>query len=228
MRKIFFFLLFILTNYLLFAQRVAFIASDIIREKFPEAKQADQRIRSIVDEWKRELEELDQRIENLKFEISKNRLVWSEEERRLKEKELLDLNTQKLAYSRKKFEPGGEYDYIVKTIFQPIEEKISAAIQIVAAENGFDIIWDKSTQPLAYVNYKYDLTLKVLRELGVDVSQMEKELEEKISKDPRNQQKETPSTLRKKSRNKKEIQKNQQSPNNEENIKTEEEESKNK
>lgn len=228
MRKIFFFLLFILTNSLLFAQRVAFIASDIIREKFPEAKQADQRIRSIVDEWKRELEEFDQRIENLRFEISKNRLVWSDEERRLKEKELLDLNTQKLTYSRKKFEPGGEYDYVVKTILQPIEEKISASIQKVAAENGFDIIWDKSTQPLAYVNYKYDLTLKVLRELGIDVSQMEKELEEKISKDPRNQQKGTPSTLRKKSRIKKEIQKNQHPPNNEENIKTEEEESKNK
>lgn len=218
----------IVSNLSLFAQRVGFIASDIIREKFPEAKQADQRIRSIVDEWKRELEELDQRTENLKFEISKNRLVWSDEERRLKEKELLDLNTQKLAYSRKKFEPGGEYDYIVKTIFQPIEEKISAAIQKVAAENGFDIIWDKSTQPLAYVNYKYDLTLKVLRELGIDVSQMEKELEEKISKDPRNQQKEIPSSLRRKSRTKKKVQETQQPAGTEENIKTEVEESKTK
>lgn len=189
-----------------FSQRVGFIATDVIRENFPEAKQAEQRIRSIVDEWKRELEELDQRIENLKFEISKNRLVWSDEERRFKEKELVDLNSQKLAYSRKKFEPGGEYDYIVKTILQPVEEKILAAMQKVAADNGFDLIWDKSTQPLAYVNYKYDLTLKVLRELGVDVSNMEKELQEKISKDPRNQQKETPSSLRKKSRSRKQIQ----------------------
>ncbi|MGQ9818721.1 MAG: OmpH family outer membrane protein [Candidatus Kapaibacteriales bacterium] len=227
MKKIFFLLL-ILANSLLYAQRVGFVASEIIRQKFPEAKQADQRIRSLVDEWKREIEELDQRIENLKFEISKNRLVWSDEERRLKEKELLDLNTQKLAYSRKKFEPGGEYDYVVKTILQPIEEKISAAIQKVAAENGFDIIWDKSTQPLAYVNYKYDLTLKVLRELGVDVSQMEKELEEKISKDPRNQQKETPSTLRRKSRTQKEIQKTNQPAETEKNTKTKEEESKQK
>ncbi len=175
-----------------FSQRVAFIATDVIRDKFPEAKQAEQRIRSIVDEWKRELDELEQRIEALRFEINKNRLIWSDEEKAAKEKELNDLLTQKLTYSRKKFEPGGEYDMVVKTIMQPIEDKINAAIQKVAAENGFDIVWDKSTQPLAYVNYKYDLTLKVLRELGVDVSQMEKELEAKISKDPRNiQQKET-------------------------------------
>lgn len=190
-----------------FAQRVGFIASDVIRDKFPEAKQAEQRIRSVVEEWKRELEDMDKRIENLRFEIAKNRLIWTEEEKKLKEKELEDLTTQKLVYSRKKFEPGGEYDMLVKTIMQPVEEKIYAAVQKIAAENGFDIIWDKSSNPLAYVNYKYDLTLKVLRELGVDVSQMEKELQEKISKDPRNQVKvETPSTQRRKQRTtKKEI-----------------------
>ncbi|MEJ5285621.1 MAG: hypothetical protein CH6_3415 [Candidatus Kapaibacterium sp.] len=204
----FLFIIILLAPIQLFAQRVGFIASDIIREKFPEAKQAEQRIRSVVEEWKRELEDMDKRIENLKFEINKNRLIWTEEEKRNKEKELEDLTTQKLTYSRKKFEPGGEYDILVKTIMQPVEEKIYAAVQKVAAENGFDIIWDKSTNPLAYVNYKYDLTLKVLRELGVDVSQMEKELQEKISKDPRNQVKvETPSTQRKKQRTtKKEVQ----------------------
>ncbi len=192
----------------LFSQRVGFIATDLIREKFLEAKQAEQRIRSVVEEWKRELEEIDKKIENLKLDISKNRLIWSDEEKRLKEKELEDLTTQKLTYSRKRFEPGGEYDMVVKTIMQPIEDKIYAAVQKVAAENGFDIIWDKSNNPLVYVNYKYDLTLKVLRELGVDVSQMEKELEEKIAKDPRNQiqiQKETPSSIRKKQRSKKEV-----------------------
>lgn len=201
-------IIFVVSTSTLFGQRVGFIATDLIREKFPEAKQAEQRIRSIVEEWKRELEDLDKRVENLKFEISKNRLIWSDEEKRLKEKELEDLNVQKLMYSRKRFEPGGEYDMVVKTIMQPIEDKIYAAIQKVAAENGFDIIWDKSNNPLAYVNYKYDLTLKVLRELGVDVAEMERELEEKIAKDPRNKiqvERETPSSIRKKQRTKKEV-----------------------
>lgn len=213
-------IVFVVSTYALFGQRVGFIATDLIREKFPEAKQAEQRIRSIVEEWKRELEDLDKRIENLKFEISKNRLIWSDEEKRLKEKELEDLNVQKLMYSRKRFEPGGEYDMVVKTIMQPIEDKIYAAIQKVAAENGFDIIWDKSNNPLAYVNYKYDLTLKVLRELGVDVAEMERELEEKIAKDPRNKiqiEKETPSSIRKKQRTKKEVE-----PKQPENIQKEE------
>ncbi|MCX7879118.1 MAG: OmpH family outer membrane protein [Ignavibacteria bacterium] len=202
-KKIFFLVvvgIIVLSNYP-YAQRVGFIASNIIREKFPEAIQAEQRIRSIVEEWKREIEEMERAIENLKFEINKNRLIWTDEEKKQKEKDLEDLITQKLSFSRKKFEPGGEYDMIVKTIMQPIEDKIYAAVQKVSAENGFDIIWDKSTQPLAYVNYKYDLTLKVLRELGVDVTQMEKELQEKISKDPRNVIKvESPAATRRKQR----------------------------
>ncbi len=59
-------------------------------------------------------------------------------------------------------------------------------MQQVAADKGFDIILDQSIQPLPYVNYKYDLTINVLKVLGVDVSDLEKELQDKIEKDPRN------------------------------------------
>ncbi len=64
----------------------------------------------------------------------------------------------------------------------------------------YDIIWDKSVNPLPYTNFKYDLTVKVLRKLGVDVKKLEDELRQKISKDPRNQEKETKSAPRGRSR----------------------------
>lgn len=174
-----------------FSQKVAFISSEVIRDKFTEAKSADQRVRSMVDDWKRELEDMERKIEDLKFEIKKNRLIWSDEEKRTKDKELEEMQTNKLEYARRKFEAGGEYDMLVKQMMQPIEEKIYAAVQQVSADEGYDMIWDKSLQPLAYSNAKYDLTIKVLRKLGVDVKALEKELQEKIDKDPRNQKKET-------------------------------------
>jgi len=182
------------------AQKVAFISSDEIRSHFPAAKQADQRIQSLVDEWKREIKALETQIENLEFDIQKNRLVWSDDEQEQKEKELTDLKTQKNVYARTKFEPGGEYDQIVQQMMLPIEEKIYAAVREVSVEQGFDIVWDKSLQPLAYVNFKYDMTVKVLRKLGVDVDKLEEELEQKISKDPRNAEKETKQAPRKRSR----------------------------
>lgn len=173
------------------AQKIAFIASDIIRDKFPEAKAADQRVRSMVDEWKRELEDMEKKIEDAKFEIRKNRLIWSDEEKKTKDKELEELQVQKLEFARRKFEAGGEYDATVKQMMSPIEEKIYAAVQQVAADEGYDIIWDKSQNPLPYSNSKFDMTVKVLRRLGVDVKALEKELQEKIDKDPRNAKKDT-------------------------------------
>ena len=171
------------------AQRVGFVASDLIREKFPDAQQADQRIKSVVEEWKRELDGMEKSIEAAEADIRKNRLIWSDDEKALKDKDLESLKSQYRDFSRKKFEPNGEYDATVKTIMKPVEEKIYAAIQEVSADEGFDIIWDKSVSPLVYTNFKYDLTVKVLRKLGVDVKKLEEELKEKIAKDPRNQKK---------------------------------------
>lgn len=182
------------------AQKVAFISSDEIRKHFPAAKQSDQRIQSIVDEWKREIKSLGTQIENLEFEIQKNRLVWSDDEREKKVQELSDLKTRKMVYARDKFEPQGEYDQIVQQMMLPIEEKIYASVREVSIEQGFDIVWDKSLHPLAYVNFKYDLTVKVLRKLGVDVDKLEEELNKKIKKDPRNEKKDTRQAPRKRSR----------------------------
>lgn len=176
----------ILASSSLFAQRVAFFNSQTVREKYPDAQQAQQRVQSMTDEWKRELDAMQMKIDNLDFEIKKNRLVWTESERIGKDTELLNLKKQRDNNARQIFEPNGKYDEAVKTIFTSVEEKIYAAVQQVAADKGFDIIWDQSIQPLAYVNYKYDLTVNILKVLGVEVAELEKELKDKIEKDPRN------------------------------------------
>lgn len=187
----------ILTTQQLSAQRVGFINSETIREKFPDAKQAEQRLESIVEEWKREIRSMQERIDQLEFEIKKNRLIWSDQERQEKERQLKELKDKKRKFATERFEPGGEYDKTVKMIQQPVEAKIYAAVQKVSAEEGFDIVWDQSIQPMAYVNFKYDLTVKVLKELGVDTQKLEADLKQKIENDPRNKRDESKSPRRK-------------------------------
>jgi outer membrane protein len=184
-----FVLMLIASANLALAQRVAFINSNTVRDKFPEAQQAQQRVQSMTDEWKRELDAMQQKIDNLEFEIKKNRLIWTEDERRTKESELGSQKRVREDYAKTIFEPNGKYDNAVRTIFTAVEEKIYAAVQKVAADQGFDIILDQSVQPLPYVNYKFDLTVNVLRNLGVDVAELEKDLQDRIEKDPRNEQK---------------------------------------
>ncbi|MGI6369086.1 MAG: OmpH family outer membrane protein [Ignavibacteria bacterium] len=168
------------------AQKVGFLSSKMIREQLPDAKIAEQRVQTMVEEWKREIASMEEQIAAIEFEIKKNRLIWSESERANKEKEYKGLILRKQQYAKEKFDAGGEYDVIVNEVMRPVEEKIYAAVQEVASKEKYDIIWDQSSQPLPYVNFKYDITLKILRLLGVDVEALEKEQQEKISKDPRN------------------------------------------
>jgi|GEM_PF-616985 len=179
----------------LFSQKVGFISSQTLREKFNEAQLAEQRIQTIVDSWKREIEAMKVDIETMEEEIKRNRLVWTDVEKSSKLNSLNELRKKRTEYTSKKFEPGGEYDITVKSIMSPIETKIFAAVQEVSAKEGYDIILDQSLHPIPYVNFKYDLTVLVLKKLGVNVEELEKDLEKKISNDPRNLEK-TPKTIK--------------------------------
>ncbi len=187
----------------LHAQKVGYIASDAIRSRWPEMQQAEQRIQSMVDDWKREATEQQKAIDQLDAEIKKNRLIWTLEERQQKEAELIRLKEERQRYLKQKFEPGGEYDQQSQAILRPVEEKLFAAVQEVAANEGFDIVLDKSTQVIPYVNPKYDLTVKVMKKLNITADDLEKELAKAIEEDPRNKaerQKQSPPTPRRRSR----------------------------
>ncbi len=188
---------------ILSAQKVGFISSEEIRKHYLDAKQADQRVQSIVDNWKRQLNQMELDIEDLEFEINKKRLVWSDAERQEKEKELETQKQARMAFAREKFEEGGEYDKTVASMYKPVETKIYAAVQKVSSDEGYDFILDKSLHPIPYANPKYDLTVKVLRELGVDVKELEKQLQEQIDKDPRNQKSQSKEPPKRRSRERK-------------------------
>jgi outer membrane protein len=176
------------------AQKVGYVSSQTIREKFPEAKQAEQRLQTMVDNWKRELEDQQKVINELDLEIKKNRLVWTEVEKTEKIANLEKKKKEREEYATRKLGPNGEYDAAIALVFRGVEEKIYAAIQEISFDDNYDIVWDKSTQPLAFINPKYDLTVKVLKKLGINVDDMEKQQQEAIDKDPRNSKKSTPAS----------------------------------
>ncbi|MCX6153262.1 MAG: OmpH family outer membrane protein [Candidatus Kapabacteria bacterium] len=178
--------LFFFLGHNLLAQKVGFISSDLIKGKYNEVKQGELRINSIVDEWKREIEGMNRQITSADSNIQKNRLIWSDGERAEKMKELDDIKRKRQDYTKSKFDNGGDYDKVVQMIMQPIEQKIYAATQEVASEESYDFIFDQSQVPIPYTNFKYDLTVKVLRKLGVNTDELEKDQKKKIEADPRN------------------------------------------
>ncbi len=174
------------------AQKIGYVSTDAIRAQYEANKQAEERLNALVEEWKQELAKRQTDIDELELEMRKNRLIWSDAERTTKEKELETKRQDRDKYARDKFEPGGEHDKTAEQLFKGIWTKIYASIQKVAAAEGYDIVWDKSTQPLVYVNAKYDLTVKVMKELGIDAGDLERKQADIISNDPRNKRAEEP------------------------------------
>jgi len=191
--------LFLVSVFTASAQKVGYIASHVIRERFPDAQAAQQRIQSLEEEWKRELDEQQQKIKQLELDIQKNRLVWSDVERTEKETLLQKTRKDREDFARRKFSPKGEYDAAVLEILKPVEEKIYAAIQEISSNENYDIVWDKSTQPLVFINPRYDLTVKVMKRLNIPVEDLEKKQEEAIEEnDARNKDREKEDPKKKK------------------------------
>ena len=162
--------------------KVGFVNSATIRERSGDYQNAKQRIESIVSDWKKQIDEQQAAIQALETDIVKKRLIWSEAELRDKEQTLQRKRLDKEEFVRKKFNSGGEFDTLVVVTMKPVEAKIAAAIQEVGITEGYDYVWDKTTQPLLYANPRYDLTVKVMEKLGLFTDDIKAKLQESIDK----------------------------------------------
>jgi outer membrane protein len=169
------------------AQKIGYVSTNAIRERFQDSKAAEQKLQTLVEEWKAEIQQKQKDVDDLELEMKKNRLIWSDTERQQHERELEQKRKERDKLARERFEPGGEYDKQAKGMFGIVNDKIYAAVQKVAANEGYDIVWDKSTDPLVYVNPKFDLTVKVMQALGIDAEDLDRKQKEAIENDPRNQ-----------------------------------------
>lgn len=181
---------------LLHGQKIGYVSTDAIRDKYEANTMAEQRLEQLVDGWKSELEQMQKDIDELELEMKKNRLIWGDGEKLQKERELDDKRRKREQFARTVFEPGGEHDKQAEALFTAVWEKIYLAIQKVSSAEGYDIVWDKSTQPLVFVNAKYDLTVKVMKQLGIDAEDLEKKQLQVIDQDPRNKKASEPRSRR--------------------------------
>lgn len=162
--------------------KVGFVNSNTIRERSGDYQNAKQRIESNVNDWKRQIDEQQTAIQVLETDIQKKRLIWSEAELRERELTLQRKRMEKDDFVRSHFNTGGKFDTLVVSTMKPIEAKIAAAIQEVGITEGYDYVWDKSTQPLLYANPRFDLTVKVMEKLGLFTDDIKAKLQETIDK----------------------------------------------
>ncbi len=141
--------------------------------RLPEAQNARAKLSETQASWLREIQRQEGEIADVRRDIGTNRLLWNQQEKQEAAARLADLESKLAAYRASKFGPKGEYEKLQQDVMTPIVDKVAKAIEEEARAGKYDYVLDKSNRAagILFANPSNDLTVGVLRRLGVDVSQ---------------------------------------------------------
>lgn len=154
----------------LHAQKIAYVSSEAIVDKLPDAKNARAKLTELQVGWMREIGRQEADITKLQGEVETNRLLWSAQEKRDADARLADMQAKLVAYRASKFGPKQEFEKQQNELMGPVIEKIAKAVEDEAKAQKFDYVFDKSSRgmPMLYGNPANDITWAVLKRLGVE------------------------------------------------------------
>ncbi len=148
-------------------QKIGYVDSQIILTQLPEAIKAQSDLDAMTSVWSNQVDSMKLALQQQYADVQKQLATMTEDQKQIKQKELIEKEQQIYAFQNKKFgQPNGEIYLKQETIFEPVKKKIYAAIEKVAKDEGMQFIFDKSGDILLlYADEAFDITFKVLDSL---------------------------------------------------------------
>ncbi|WP_160068148.1 OmpH family outer membrane protein [Sphingobacterium bovisgrunnientis] len=168
MKKIFAILAFLTVSIsATFAQRFAYVDSEYILRHVPEYTSAQKQIDDLAKQWQDQIDIQYTEIEKLYKAYQNDHSLLSEDMRKRREDEIVNKEKQVKDLQRQKFSYGGDLEKERTRLFQPIQTRISKAIEDFAKAQGFDFIVDKGSElTFLYSNPALDKSNDVITKLG--------------------------------------------------------------
>ena len=159
-------LFFVITNYSL-AQKFAYVDTDYILAKIPEYNQAQDKLDNYSKGWQEEIEMTMQKIEKMYRSYQSEQILLTEEMKRAREDMIFAEEKKVQDLQIKYFGPEGMLFSKRQELIKPIQDKIYDAIQQVATNNKYSVIFDSSSDLIMlYTNNNLDKSDKVLEIMG--------------------------------------------------------------
>jgi outer membrane protein len=143
--------------------KLGYVDSQKILMSYPEALEAQKKLETFGTGVNNELKKMEDDFKALQEQLNQQSLLLSEEKKRAKAQELQDMAMQYQTLGQQRQEE------IVKKreeLFKPVYEKVNAAIKRMGDAEGYDMIFDAIQGNLLFAKEQYDLTEKLLGELG--------------------------------------------------------------
>ena len=168
MKKIFYLILislFAVNN--TFSQKFAYIDSDYILNKIPEFKQAQDKLDALSAEWQKEIEKKFTDVENMYKSYQQEQILLTKPMKNKREEAIMRAEKEAKDLQRKYFAPQGELNLKRQELVKPIQDKIYDAVQQLASNNKYAVIFDSSSDLIMlYSNPNLDKSDKILEILG--------------------------------------------------------------
>ncbi len=167
--KSFLVFVFILTaNTSLFAQKYAFVDTQYILDNISEYKAAQQQLDQVSLNWQKDIEAKYAVIDKLYKDYQAEQILLTEEMKRKRETEITTKEKEVKEFQKQKFGFEGELFKKKQELVKPIQDKIFNAVKKLATDQGYAVIFDKSSDHLSmlYTNPKYDKSDDILLSMG--------------------------------------------------------------
>ena len=149
------------------AQKFAYVDTDYILNRIPEFKQAQDKLDALSSDWQKEIESRYANVEQMYRAYQQEQVLLTKEMKTKREEAIIKKENDAKNLQQKYFGPEGELYSKRQELIRPIQDKIHDAIQKLAANNKYQVIFDSSSDLIMlYKNNNLDKSDKVLELMG--------------------------------------------------------------
>jgi len=150
-----------------FAQKYAYVDTQYILGNIPSFKAAQDQLEKISQQYQKELETLHSELDKMYKDFQSEVVLLSDDMKRKREDMIVTKEKEYKKLQRQYFGAEGDLFQKRQALVKPIQDDVFKAIQEVAEQGAYSIIFDKAGGlSMIYTNPKYDLSDQILQKLG--------------------------------------------------------------
>ncbi|MFD2742066.1 MULTISPECIES: OmpH family outer membrane protein [Sphingobacterium] len=148
-------------------QKLAYVNSEYVLKHIPEYAAAQKQLDDLSTKWQEEVDAKFEEIERLYKAYQNDQTLLNDDMRRRREDEIVNKEREVKDLQRKRFGFEGELFKQRSQLIQPIQQRLTKAIQDIAAAESLDLILDRSTEAtFLFANPALDKSNAVITKLG--------------------------------------------------------------
>ena len=148
------------------AQQFALIDMEYILENIPAYKTQNDQLAAKAKVWQAEVEVIQKQAQDLYKQLQKEANL-SATVKSQREEAIIKKEQEAMTLKQKYFGPEGELPKLQQAALKPIQDKIYAAVKLIAQEDGIELVIDRaSAMSVIFASPTIDMSDEVLKQLG--------------------------------------------------------------